>query len=75
MKLVLKYALSLISLPEELDRISKKIQSLKIEREALKMEKDPASKDHLDKLERTLADLEEEFTRKKSNLGSGKKRC
>ena len=35
---------------------------LKIEREALKVEKDDASRDRLDRLEKELADLEEQST-------------
>ena len=60
-----KVRIELDSLPEEIDKISKRIQSLKIEREALRMEKDPASKERLEDLERELAELGEEFTRKK----------
>ena len=60
-----KVRIELDSLPEEIDKISKRIQSLKIEREALRMEKDPASKERLEDLERELADLGEEFSRKK----------
>jgi ATP-dependent Clp protease ATP-binding subunit ClpB len=48
------------SKPEELDELDRRILQLKIEREALKKEKDDASKDRLGKLEAELADLEEE---------------
>ncbi len=48
------------SKPEELDEIDRRIMQLKIEREALKLEKDEASKDRLIRLEKDLADLEEE---------------
>ncbi len=48
------------SKPEELDEIDRRIMQLKIEREALKLEKDDASKDRLLRLENDLADLEEE---------------
>ncbi len=48
------------SKPEELDEIDRRIMQLKIEREALKVEKDQASKDRLEKLEQELTDLEEE---------------
>ncbi|APH73899.1 ATP-dependent chaperone ClpB [Aquibium oceanicum] len=47
------------SKPEELDEIDRRIMQLKIEREALKAEKDAASKDRLERLEQELADLEE----------------
>jgi ATP-dependent Clp protease ATP-binding subunit ClpB len=48
------------SKPEALDEIDRRIMQLKIEREALKAEKDEASKDRLAKLERELTDIEEE---------------
>ena len=51
------------SKPEELDEIDRRIIQLKIEREALKVEKDTASKDRLAKLEKELAALEEESNR------------
>jgi ATP-dependent Clp protease ATP-binding subunit ClpB len=47
------------SKPEELDELDRRIIQLKIEREALKKEKDKASVDRLQKLEKELADLEE----------------
>lgn len=47
------------SKPEEIDELDRKIIQLKIEREALKKEKDKASQDRLEKLEKELADLEE----------------
>ncbi len=50
------------SKPEALDEIDRRIMQLKIEREALKVEKDTASKDRLAKLEAELAGLEEEST-------------
>ena len=48
------------SKPEALDEIDRRIMQLKIEREALKVEKDEASKDRLARLETELAGLEEE---------------
>ncbi|PYE88904.1 ATP-dependent chaperone ClpB [Phyllobacterium leguminum] len=51
------------SKPEELDEIDRRIMQLKIEREALRNEKDAASKDRLEKLEKELANLEEESAR------------
>ncbi len=47
------------SKPEELDEIDRRLIQLKIEREALKKETDPASRDRLEKLERELAEIEE----------------
>jgi ATP-dependent Clp protease ATP-binding subunit ClpB len=48
------------SKPEALDEIDRRIMQLKIEREALKSEKDEASKDRLVRLETELAGLDEE---------------
>ena len=48
------------SKPEALDEIDRRIMQLKIEREALKLEKDEASKDRLTRLEKELTDLEEQ---------------
>ena len=48
------------SKPEALDEIDRRIMQLKIEREALKLEKDSASQDRLSKLEKELSGLEEE---------------
>jgi len=48
------------SMPTELDEINRKVMQLEIEQEALKREKDPASKERLEKLAKELADLKEE---------------
>jgi ATP-dependent Clp protease ATP-binding subunit ClpB len=45
------------SMPAEIDDIQRKITQLEIEREALKKEKDNASKDRLEKLEKELVTL------------------
>jgi ATP-dependent Clp protease ATP-binding subunit ClpB len=50
------------SKPEALDEIDRRIMQLKIEREALKLEKDEASKDRLGRIEKDLSSLEEEST-------------
>lgn len=50
------------SKPEELDEIDRRIMQLKIEREALKVETDNASRDRLERLEKELVDLEEQST-------------
>lgn len=47
------------SKPEELDELDRKIIQLKIEREALKKEKDKGSKERLKRLESDLVDLQE----------------
>jgi ATP-dependent Clp protease ATP-binding subunit ClpB len=46
------------SKPEELDELDRRALQLKIELEALKKEKDPASKDRVTKLEEEIAQLE-----------------
>jgi ATP-dependent Clp protease ATP-binding subunit ClpB len=48
------------SKPEEIDELDRRIVQLKIEREALKKESDPASKERLEKLVQELSGLEEE---------------
>ncbi|MBZ0162654.1 MAG: ATP-dependent chaperone ClpB, partial [Notoacmeibacter sp.] len=64
------------SKPESLDEVDRRILQLKIEREALKVEKDEASRDRLARLEKELAGLEEEsakltadWTSEKEKLG------
>ena len=47
------------SKPEELDELDRRLIQLKIEREALRKESDPASRERLEKLEKELAELEE----------------
>jgi ATP-dependent Clp protease ATP-binding subunit ClpB len=47
------------SKPEELDNLDREIVRSKIEQEALKKERDPASKDRLKRLEKDLAGLQE----------------
>jgi ATP-dependent Clp protease ATP-binding subunit ClpB len=47
------------SLPSELDELERRKIQLEIEREALKKEIDPASRDRLERLEKELADLKE----------------
>jgi ATP-dependent Clp protease ATP-binding subunit ClpB len=48
------------SMPAELDEVERRIMQLEIEREALRKEKDKASQERLQKLERELADLKEQ---------------
>ena len=50
------------SLPADLDEINRKIMQLEIEREALRRETDPSSKERLEKLEKELANLTERQT-------------
>ena len=51
------------SMPAEIDEVHRRIMQLEIEREALRKEKDAASKERLEKLERELANLKEEKNR------------
>jgi ATP-dependent Clp protease ATP-binding subunit ClpB len=52
-----KLRVEIDSMPAELDEILRRVMQLEIEREALKKETDPASKDRLSRLEKELADL------------------
>ena len=68
------------SKPEALDELDRRVIQLKIEREALKKETDQASKDRLGRLEKELADLEEQssamtqrWTAEKDKLASANK--
>ncbi|MBL8881875.1 MAG: ATP-dependent chaperone ClpB [Hyphomicrobium sp.] len=68
------------SKPEELDAIDRDLMQMMIEREALKKETDSASKDRLAKLEKSIADLEEQskaltarWQSEKQKLGSAQK--
>ncbi len=49
------------SMPEEMDRLDRRLVQLKIEREALKKESDEASKKRLALLESEISELEREF--------------
>ena len=51
------------SMPAELDEIERRVMQLEIERQALRKESDPASKERLSRLEKELADLKEQRTR------------
>src|SRR5713226_9021619 len=48
------------SMPAELDELERRIMQLEIERQALRKEKDKASRERLERLEKDLADLKEE---------------
>lgn len=68
------------SKPEALDELDRRIIQLKIEREALKKEKDKSSKDRLEKLEEELSDLEgksadmtSQWRAEKEKLNAGQK--
>ena len=51
------------SMPQELDEIRRRTMQLEIERAALKKEKDEGSRTQLEKVEKQLADLQEQNTR------------
>ncbi|MCF6158454.1 MAG: ATP-dependent chaperone ClpB [wastewater metagenome] len=55
-----KLRIEMDSMPIELDEIERKIMQFQIEKEALKKEKDPASQQRMEKIEKQLSDLREE---------------
>lgn len=56
-----KIRMEIDSMPAELDDIERRIRQFEIEREAVKKEKDKASKERLDKIQMELADLKKNF--------------
>ncbi|MCX7804971.1 MAG: ATP-dependent chaperone ClpB [Planctomycetota bacterium] len=61
------------SMPKEIDSLHRKITQMEIERQALKNEKDNASKERLAKLEKELADLKEKESAMKARWEQEKK--
>jgi ATP-dependent Clp protease ATP-binding subunit ClpB len=61
------------SVPTEIDEIQRRIVQMEIEREALKKEKDPASRERLDKISRELAQLSEERDRMRAHWEAEKR--
>ncbi|MBW1809591.1 MAG: ATP-dependent chaperone ClpB [Deltaproteobacteria bacterium] len=55
------------SMPTEIDEATRRITQLEIEREALKKEKDKASRERLGKLKQELANLSEDIKEKKAH--------
>ena len=55
-----KLRMEATSMPVELDEVRRRITQLEIEREGLRKEKDKASKERLEKLEKELADAKEQ---------------
>jgi ATP-dependent Clp protease ATP-binding subunit ClpB len=55
-----KLRMEIDSMPAELDEVQRRVMQLEIEREALRKEKDKASRERLQKLEKELADLKEQ---------------
>jgi ATP-dependent Clp protease ATP-binding subunit ClpB len=60
------------SMPTEIDDVRRKIIQLEIEREGLKKESDPASRERLATIEREVAQLNEKFTQLKSHWDAEK---
>ena len=58
-----KLRMEIDSMPTELDEIRRRIMQLEMEREALRKERDKASVERLEKLDKEVADLKEEQTR------------
>ncbi len=57
-----KIRMEIDSKPEAMDRLERRLIQLKIEREALKKETDPASRKHLEALEGEIGKLEREYS-------------
>jgi len=57
-----KLRIEIDSMPAEIDEIQRRITQAKIERQALKKESDPGSKERLNKLDAELADLNDVLT-------------
>jgi ATP-dependent Clp protease ATP-binding subunit ClpB len=62
------------SMPVEIDEVERRIRQLEIERAALQKESDPASRDRLERLERDLADLQEQSGSMKAHWQQEKER-
>jgi ATP-dependent Clp protease ATP-binding subunit ClpB len=54
-----KIKMEVDSMPAEIDAVQRKLMQLQIEQQALKRERDPASKARLDEVKRQIAELEE----------------
>jgi ATP-dependent Clp protease ATP-binding subunit ClpB len=57
-----KLRMEIDSMPAELDEVGRRLMQLEIEREALRKETDPASRERLTKLEKEIAELKEQQT-------------
>jgi len=57
-----KLRMEIDSMPAELDEVARRLMQLEIEREALRKETDPASRERLTRLEREIAELKEQQT-------------
>ena len=64
--------IELDSVPTEIDQLERQIMQGEMERQALRKEKDPASRERLAKLERELADAKEENSRLRAQFQAEK---
>jgi len=62
-----KLRIEIDSMPAEIDEIQRKVTQTEIERQALKKESDPASKDRFKKLKAELADMNDELMKMKGH--------
>ncbi|TAK34519.1 MAG: ATP-dependent chaperone ClpB, partial [Chloroflexota bacterium] len=62
-----KLRMEIDSMPVELDEVERRIMQLEIEREALRKETDPGSRERLANLEKELADLKEQSAEMKAH--------
>ncbi|MCU0584615.1 MAG: ATP-dependent chaperone ClpB [Desulfobacterales bacterium] len=62
-----KLRIEIDSMPVEIDEVQRRITQMEIERQALKKESDPASRERLERLEEDLAGLNEELSRMKAH--------
>jgi len=60
------------SMPTELDEVERRIRQLEIEREAVKKEQDPASRERLAKIEKEIAELSEKRSGQRAQWQSEK---
>jgi ATP-dependent Clp protease ATP-binding subunit ClpB len=68
-----KLRIEIDSMPVEIDEIQRKITQAEIEREALKKETDPASKERLSKLESEIGDMKDDILKMKAHWQNEKK--
>jgi ATP-dependent Clp protease ATP-binding subunit ClpB len=62
-----KLRIEIDSMPAEIDEIQRKVTQAEIERQALKKESDPASKERIEKLEAELANMNDELMMMKAH--------
>ena len=68
-----KLRIEIDSMPVEIDEIQRKITQAEIEREALKKETDPASKERLSKLDSEIGDMNDDILKMKAHWQNEKK--